>query len=130
LPASANVGYQNRTDIVFDMTTDAVAAVETFSRTVTRAFRVVGVTVIAKVNSAGSTVDVKKGASTIAAAVPCAVANAVSAENSLASDATAVFAVGDTLNVSINVPGVGARGTIIVETVPVLFGNQTVVTAT
>jgi hypothetical protein len=130
MAAAANVGYQNRTDIVFDMTSDATAAVETFSIRVTRAFRVVGVTVIAKQASAGSTVDVKKGAATVAAGVVCAVANAVATETSLASGADAVFAVGDTMNVILNVPGVGARGTIIVETVPAPFGDQTAVSAT
>jgi len=112
------------------MTSDATAAVETFSIRVTRAFRVVGVTVIAKQASAGSTVDVKKGAATVAAGVVCAVANAVATETSLASGADAVFAVGDTMNVILNVPGVGARGTIIVETVPAPFGDQTAVSAT
>ena len=130
MAAGANVGYQTRTDIVFDMTSDATAAVETFSIRVTRAFRVIGVTVIAKQNSAGATVDVKKGAATVAAAVPCAVVNAVSTENSLASNTDAVFAVGDTLNVILNVPGAGARGTIIVETAPAPFGDQVAVSAT
>ena len=128
--AVANVGYQTRTDIVFDMTSDATAAVETFSIVVTRAFRVIGVTVISKNTSAGATVDVKKGAATVAAAVPCAAANAVTTETSLASGTDAVFAVGDTLNVVLNVPGAGARGTIIVETAPAPFGDQTALTAT
>ena len=128
--AVANVGYQTRTDIVFDMTSDATAAVETFSIVVTRAFRVIGVTVISKNTSAGATVDVKKGAATVAAAVPCAAANAVTTETSLASGTDAVFAVGDTLNVVLNVPGAGARGTIIIETAPAPFGDQTALTAT
>lgn len=129
MAAGANVGYQTRTDVVFDMTSDATAAVETFSIPVTRAFRVTGVRVIAKQASAGATVDVKKGAATIASGIACAVANAVSNATTIAV-ASNDFAVGDTLNVVLNVPGAGARGTIIVQMDPTPFGDQVAVSAT
>ena len=130
MPATGIVGYQNATDIVLDMaSTVAAGATETFSIVVTRAFRVVGVTCIAETTAAGSTVEVRKGASVISTGIAMVTANAVTNASSVVS-AVAAFAVGDTLNIAVTSgAGVNAQGIIIVRTEPLALGDATAVTA-
>jgi hypothetical protein len=125
--ASATVGYQNTTDIVFDMTSDTANASEQFNVVVTRAFVVIGVTVICEKTQAGGTVTVGKGASAITAALACDTANAVVNAATLAV-ANSTFAVGDTLRATIATAG--SRGTIVVRTAPLALGDATTVVAT
>ena len=125
--ASATVGYQNTTDVVFDMTSDTTNASEQFNIVVTRAFVVVGVTVICEKTQAGGTVTVGKGASAITAALACDTANAVVNATTLAV-ANSTFAVGDTLRATIATAG--TRGTIVVRTAPLPLGDAATVAAT
>ena len=125
--ATGVVGPQGRVDIVLDMTTATVAASETFSIRVTRAFRVVGVTVLCEATIANGAVEVFKGASTVTGGtVPCAVLNAVSNGGIVTSAAT--FAVGDTLNITVTAPAGGVQGIVIVRTVPLPLANQSTIT--
>jgi hypothetical protein len=130
MPATANIGYQNATDIVIDMaSTVAAGATETFSIVATRAFKVVGVSCIAEATAAGSSVEVRKGATVIITGLAMVTANAVT--NAATLVATALdFAVGDTLNVAVTSgAGVTAQGVIIVRTEPTPTGDSKVVTA-
>jgi len=116
-------------DIVFDMTTPTVAASEKFSIKVTRAFRVIGVRVICEANAVNGLVEVLKGAASITGNIACATLNTATDAGTI--DATAAtFAVGDTLNVTASAAAAGVRGTIIVQTAPVPFADQTTITGT
>jgi hypothetical protein len=128
--ASASVGYQNTTDIVIDMSSGVPAATtETFAITVTRGFKVTGVTCIGEATAAASSVEVKKGASSIVSGLAMVTANAVTNAATLAT-ANINFAPGDVLNVLVTSgAGVTAQGTIIVRTAPLALGDATTVTA-
>lgn len=126
MAASATVGYQNTTDIVFDMTSSTAGASEQFNIAVTRAFVVTGVTVICEATQAGGTVTVGKGASAITAALACDTANAVVMAATLAV-ANSTFAVGDQLRVT--VATAGTRGTVVVRTAPLALGDASTVAA-
>ena len=130
MPASATVGYQNVTDIVLDMSsTVAAGATETFSIKVTRGFKVVGLTCIAEATAAGSSVEIRKGASVIVTGLAMVTANAVTNAATLAV-ANIDFATGDTLNVAVTSgAGVNAQGVIIVRTEPLPLGDATTVVA-
>ena len=125
--ASATVGYQNTTDVVFDMTTDTTNASEQFNIVVTRAFVVTGVTVICEKTQAGGTVTVGKAGAAITGALVCDTANAVVNAATLAV-ANSTFAVGDTLRATIATAG--TRGTIVVRTAPLPLGDAATVAAT
>jgi hypothetical protein len=131
MPATANVGYQNATDIVFDMVSAVPAATtETFSIKATRACKVVGISCIAEATAAGSSVEVRKGATVIVTGLAMVTANAVTRAATLVTTALD-FAVGDTLNVAVTSgAGVTAQGVIIVRTEPLALGDAKVVTAT
>jgi hypothetical protein len=131
MPATANIGYQNATDIVIDMATAVPAATtETFAVTATRAFKVVGISCIAEATAAGSSVEVRKGATVIVTGLAMVTANAVTRAATLVTTALD-FAVGDTLNVAVTSgAGVTAQGVIIVLTEPLALGDAKVVTAT
>jgi hypothetical protein len=126
MPASATVGYQNTTDIVFDMTSSTVGASEVFNVTVTRAFVVTGVTVICEATQAGGTVTVGKAGAAITGALVCATANDVVQATTLAV-ANSTFAVGDQLRVT--VATAGSRGTVVVRTAPLALGDASTVAA-
>lgn len=130
MPATATVGYQNATDIVIDMaSTVAAGATETFSITATRAFKVVGVACIAEATAAGSSVEVRKGATVIVTGLAMVTANAVTGASTLVTTALD-FAVGDVLNVAVTSgAGVNAQGVIIVRTEPLALGDAKTVTA-
>ena len=130
MPATATVGYQNATDIVFDMATAVPAgATETFSIKVTRAFKVVGISCIAEATAAGSSVEVRKGATVIVTGLAMVTANAVTGAATLVTTALD-FAVGDTLNVAVTSgAGVTAQGVIIVRTEPLALGDAALLTA-
>ena len=129
MAASATVGYQNRTDIVFNMTTATAAATETFRHVTTRAFRVIGVTVLCKATAVNGSVNVLKGAGVITTGgVPCDTLNAV-AQGGVIDQVNATFAIGNTLNVTISALAAGSFGTIIVHTAPLALGDATTVTA-
>jgi hypothetical protein len=128
--ASATAGYQNTTDIVIDMSTAVPAGTtETFSITVTRGFKVIGVTCIAETTAAASSVEVRKGAAVIITALAMVTANAVT--NAATLDVANVdFSTGNVLNVAVTSGGgVTARGTIIVRTAPLALGDAVTVTA-
>jgi hypothetical protein len=131
MPATANIGYQNATDIVIDMASAVPAATtETFAVTATRAFKVVGISCIAEATAAGSSVEVRKGATVIVTGLAMITANAVTRAATLVTTALD-FAVGDTLNVAVTSgAGVTAQGVIIVLTEPLALGDAKVVTAT
>ena len=127
MAATATVGYQNTTDIVLDMTAVASGTPDVFDITVTRAFLVTGVSVIAKATQAGGTATVGKGGAAITAALACDTLNAV--VNAATLDiANTTFAVGDTLRISIATNG--AQGTIIVRTAPLALGDAKTVVGT
>lgn len=130
MPATATVGYQNATDIVFDMATAVPAgATETFSIKATRAFKVVGISCIAETTAALSTVEVRKGATVIVTGLAMVTANAVTGAATLVATALD-FAVGDTLNVAVTSgAGVTAQGVIIVRTEPLALGDAAIITA-
>lgn len=130
MAASATVGYQNRTDIVFDMNTATAAATETFRHVTTRAFVVTGVTVICKATAVNGAVNVLKGAGVITTGgVPCDTLNVV-AQGGVIDQANAVFAIGDVLNVRISALAAGSFGTIVVQTEPLSLGDATVIIGT
>ena len=124
------IGYQNATDIVLDMATSVAAgATETFSIKVTRAFKVVGVTCIAEATAAGSSVEVRKGATVIVTGLAMITANAVTGAATLVTTALD-FAVGDTLNIAVTSgAGVNAQGVIIIRTEPLALGDATTIAA-
>lgn len=127
MAATATVGYQNTTDIVLDMTSVASGTPDVFDIVVTRAFLVIGVSVICTATVVGGTVTVGKGASAITSALACDTANAV--VNAATLDiANTVFAVGNTLRISVATNG--AKGTVIVRTAPLALGDATTVTGT
>jgi hypothetical protein len=128
--ASATAGYQNTTDIVIDMSTAVPAGTtETFSITVTRGFKVTGVTCIAETTAAASSVEVRKGAAVIITALAMVTANAVTNAATLAV-ANVDFSTGNVLNVAVTSGGgVTAQGTIIVRTAPLALGDAVTVTA-
>lgn len=130
MPATANIGYQNATDIVIDMATNVPdGATETFAISATRAFKVVGVSCIAEVTAAGSSVEVRKGGTVIITGLAMVTANTVTGAGTLVATALD-FAVGDTLNVAVTSgAGVTARGVIIIRTEPTPTGDSKVVTA-
>jgi len=125
--ATAIAGPQGRVDIVFDMVTPTVAASETLSLKLTRAFRVIGARVICETAAVNGLIDVRKGASSVTGTIPCATLNAV-ADGGVVDNAFSTFAIGDTLNIVATAPGASVRGIVIVQTVPVPFANQTTVT--
>jgi hypothetical protein len=128
--ASATFGYQNTTDIVIDMSSAVPAATtETFSITVTRGFKVIGVTCIAEATAAASSVEVRKGAASIVSGVAMVTANAVTSASTLAT-ANIDFSTGNVLNVLVTSgAGVTAQGTIIIRTVPLALGDATAITS-
>ena len=127
MAATAIAGPQGRVDIVFDMVTPTVAASETFSLKVTRAFRVIGARVICETAAVNGLIDVRKGASSVTGTIPCATLNAV-ADGGVVDNAFSTFAIGDTLNIIATAPAASVRGIVIVQTVPVPFANQATVT--
>jgi len=128
--ASATFGYQNTTDIVIDMSSAVPAATtETFSITVTRGFKVIGVTCIAEATAAASSIEVRKGASSIVSGLAMVTANAVTNAATLNS-ANIDFSTGNVLNVLVTSgAGVTAQGTIIIRTVPLALGDATAITS-
>ena len=128
MAATATVGYQNTTDIVIDMSSAVPAGTtETFSITVTRGFKVIGVTCIAESTAAASSVEVRKGAAVIVTALAMVTANAVTNAATLAT-ANIDFSTGNVLNVAVTSGAlVTAQGTIIVRTAPLALGDATAV---
>lgn len=127
MAATATVGYQNTTDIVLDMTAVASGTPDVYNIVVTRAFQVIGVAVICTATVVGGTVTVGKSASAITAALACDTVNAVTNAATLAI-ANTVFAVGDTLRITVTTDG--AKATVIVRTAPLALGDAVTVVGT
>lgn len=127
MAATATVGYQNTTDIVLDMTAVASGTPDVYNIVVTRAFVVIGVSVICTATQVGGTVTVGKSASAITGALACDTLNAVTNAATLAVTNT-VFAVGDTLRITVTTDG--AKGTVVVRTAPLALGDAVTVTGT
>lgn len=127
MAATATVGYQNTTDIVLDMTAVVSGTPDVYNIVVTRAFQVIGVAVICTATVVGGTVTVGKSASAITGALPCDTVNAVTNAATLAI-ANTVFAVGDTLRITVTTDG--AKATVIVRTAPLALGDAVTVVGT
>lgn len=123
--ATAAVGFQNATDIVFDMNGVTTAATETFAFTATRTGKIIGVTVIAKATQAGGAVEVRTGANSVVSGLACAAANAVTVATTIAV-ANQTFSVGTVINVIVTTAG--AQGLVIVHTEPTGYANQATIT--
>jgi hypothetical protein len=123
--ATAAVGFQNATDIVFDMNAVTTAATELFNFTATRPGKVIGVTVIAKATQAGGAIDLLVGGNSVVAGIACAAANTVALATSIAV-ANQSFAIGTVITIAAKT--VGTQGLIIVHTEPTPYANQATIT--
>jgi hypothetical protein len=124
---TATGGFQNSVSYVLSMTAATTEASETFSVTVSRAFRVTRVTAVATAAQAGATVTVSKAGSAFTGALAVAALNTVAASEAT-NTANSIFASGDELRFV--VATAGAQCDVIVEGVALPVASSATLSAT
>lgn len=126
MPATAAAGFQNATDIIIDMNTLTTNALETFSFTTTRSGKITDITVIAKADQAGGSIEVRNGGNVVATGLACVTNKTITRATSI-DTAFQAFASGAVITVRVSTAG--TQGLIIIHTEPTQYANQTTLTA-